>query len=462
MPARSLGVWLHGVRVAELTSPRPFRYKLDCTEEGVEAFGDGTNVLTLAFPLGRRPIRDGQYEDRPVAFFLAGLLPEGGVRAQLASRLGVTESEYMPLLEAVGAECAGAVQFLAPGQTPGDGELIGLTDDEVVRLVEEAPTFPAGREPQASLAGIQDKVLVTRTDSGWAWPQAGAVSTHIIKPEPLYGAGLAHLIEAEWWALSVARGAGLPAAQAELKEFGSRRALVIERYDRTPAGKRVHQEDFCQALGLNPADKYETTAMPSPHRLARVMDRLAPASANPTAARQELLAQVTFNTIIGNGDSHAKNYSILLGSDGEARLAPLYDVAPTAYINSRYRQSGLVINNGRDLFTLNIADLVAEATTWGLAPRMGDRVVRETIDGTREAITAIDPPDGLDDLRGRIDAAWTRRSWPGVLLAAVPEKERDGEQPSGERGEVIDEFDDDPHYDVEDDEPEQRDAGLGL
>ena len=101
----------------------------------------------------------------------------------------------------------------------------------------------------ASLGGIQDKVLLTRTGEGWAWPSAGAMSTHLIKPEPISTQVVVpQIIRYEHWALRLAADAGLPAAKADLQTFAGREALVVERFDRRD-GRRTHQEDFTQALG---------------------------------------------------------------------------------------------------------------------------------------------------------------------------------------------------------------------
>jgi serine/threonine-protein kinase HipA len=39
-----------------------------------------------------------------------------------------------------------------------------------------------------------------------------------------------------------------------------------------------------------------------------------------------LLRQLAFAYLTGNGDAHAKNFSVLQGVDGEWRVSPLYDV----------------------------------------------------------------------------------------------------------------------------------------
>ncbi len=107
-----------------------------------------------------------------------------------ARRPGRTPQRAKPV-ERVGAECAGAVQILPEGAVPGTGHVRRLSEREVATLIADLPTYhlPDGATPQASLAGIHDKaLLVALPDGGWGWPESGAPSTHIIKPEPLTGA----------------------------------------------------------------------------------------------------------------------------------------------------------------------------------------------------------------------------------------------------------------------------------
>ncbi|MGW4635948.1 type II toxin-antitoxin system HipA family toxin [Nocardia sp. NPDC004415] len=414
---RGLDVWLYGHRVARLTEPATYRYKLEFTDEALEVFGHGSRVLSLALPFGTKPVADTKGAGgRPVAAFLEGLLPEGNLRRQLAANLGVTAIDKLALLRAVGAECAGAVQFLPEGELPSTGSIRDLSGDEVDRLVADLPTYhlPEGAIPQASLAGIQDKVLlVARPDGSWGWPEGGAVSSHIVKPEPLGGATVPYLIESEHWAMSVARTAGLSAAQTALESFGGRGALVVTRYDRTHGGHRLHQEDFCQALGLDPDAKYESTTEFERFgsRLRRLASVAADRAMDPQAFRVDLLSAVTFNIIIGNGDAHSKNYSLLLGHRGEVTLAPLYDTAPVMYLDSRFKGTGHIVNGRTSIDTVDEADLVAEARSWGLASKVAQRTVRSVMAKVWDAVHSTAPPPGIEQITDAIESLWIRRHW---------------------------------------------------
>ncbi len=415
MARKALDVWLYGVHIARLTEPRRFRLRLEFTEEALDTFGDGSRVLSLALPISPRPIqdRDGALQ---VSAFIEGLLPEGNLRRHIATEAGVPINDTMTLLERVGAECAGAVQVLAGEAKPGAGQVRRLTKREVDSLIADLPTYhlPEGATPQASLAGIQDKVLlVALPGGGWGWPEAGAASTHIIKPEPLGGA-VKHLIQTEDWALRVARRTGINAAESRLARFDEREAIVVVRYDRSPDGYRLHQEDFCQALGLDPQAKYESTSEAARlgSRLRRVARAAAPRALDPDKFRLALLQAVTFNVVIGNADAHSKNYSVMISRDGSVSLAPIYDAAPVMYLDPAFRSTGHVINGKTRIDNINVDDLAAEAASWGMGVRRARAVVRSCMEAVYSSVERVPLPSGAESVKSNLDQMWTRCSWP--------------------------------------------------
>ncbi|MFV0494095.1 type II toxin-antitoxin system HipA family toxin [Mycobacterium sp.] len=413
-----LDVWLYRRPLARLTQPNPGRihYRLEFTEEALDTYGEGRRILSLALPISHKPVADAVGGPLPVTNFLEGLLPEGNLRQQLATALRVPTTDLMALLHAVGGDCAGAVQFLRAGAAPPEPTVRELTPDDVARIVADLPTYnlPDGALPHASLAGIQDKVLVADLGGGrWGIPQHGAASTHIIKPEPQQGT-IPHLIQAEDWSLHVAAAAGLTAAQSRIETFDGRMAIVLTRYDRDPQGQRLHQEDFCQALGLPPQNKYEAPqeSRSQGSRLSRLVARaVGQAAGDPTELRTALLRAVTYNVITGNGDAHSKNYSLLIGQRGEVSLAPLYDSAPVMFIAQRFRGTGHLINGKTSIMDVDAEDLIAEARTWGLPAKLAQRTVESTIDATGSAIADTATGVGLEQMRSNLDEFWTRKSW---------------------------------------------------
>jgi serine/threonine-protein kinase HipA len=299
--------------------------------------------------------------------FFDGLLPEGQVRSHLAKENRLTAPDAFGLLRVLGADCAGAVQVLPPGESPErPGAAIPMTEDEVTGVVESLPTWdlPDDFLVTASLGGVQSKVLLTRHGDGWAWPGRGAVSTHIIKPEPL-DSTIPDLLGSEDWALRTAAAAGLPAAKAHLEMFGTRQAIVVDRFDRAPDGSRLHQEDFTQALALTSEAKYEGTSAP-PSRLTRLVNAAAPHTRDDAEFRRDLLRAVSFNVAIGNGDAHSKNYSLILRDGGEVLLAPLYDVAPTLLLYAASNNAGHAVAGQIRLGYITLEHLVREGTAWGM------------------------------------------------------------------------------------------------
>jgi serine/threonine-protein kinase HipA len=189
-------------------------------------------------------------------------------------------------------------------------------------------------------------------------------------------------------------------AQAEVITIGGTPALAVERYDRTPTLDRVHQEDGCQATGAPAGWKYESEGGPSLAAIAGVLRDFA-----GVEDREQLLRRTTFNVVIGNADAHAKNLSIVHTRAGEIALAPLYDTCATVALRATNDQGiaipndptmGQMIDGILDINRVRQANLIAEATRWGLRPQRARVVVEETIEAV--LVAADRAPDWLGSL----------------------------------------------------------------
>lgn len=393
---RSLDVFLHGRHIGVL-SGTALRLAFQYDREIVAEYGASSILLSLSLPVTSKKL-DGT----AVFNYFDGLLPEGQVRSHLAAENSVPTPDAFGLLAVLGADCAGAVQALPHGVAPDEpAAVVPLPGDQVVDLVEGLPTWdlPDDFHVTASLGGVQSKVLLSRHGDGWAWPGRGAASTHIIKPEPL-DSPVPHLLSSEDWALKVAAAAGLPAAESRLETFGSRQAIVVTRYDRTADGGRLHQEDFTQALALGSEAKYEGATAP-PSRLTRLVAAAAPHTRDEREFRRALLRAVTFNLLIGNGDAHSKNYSLLIRDGGEVLLAPLYDVAPTLLLYPKSTNAGHAVAGQVRLNYLTLDHLVREGTAWGMDPedaRQCAAAALESIAAAAAATPAGEETAFLNDL----------------------------------------------------------------
>jgi len=286
-----------------------------------------------AIPLSRSlPLRGEPFHGRHVRPFFAGILPDEGPRQQIAAILGVSERNDFAILERIGGECAGAVTLLPDGATPpdaGERPVRPLSETELEETIAELPRRPllAGREGvRLSLAGSQGKLPVVIDGGAIALPLGNTPSTHIIKPEPERFPGL---VAAERLCMTLAQAVGLAVPTVSRRLIGGRPCLVVQRYDRTigPDGRvrRVHQEDFCQAMGFPPERKYQQEGGPL---LRDCIAMLREWSTAPVLDIRDFVNGVMFNIVIGNADAHGKNYSLLY-RDGERRLAPLYDLVCT-------------------------------------------------------------------------------------------------------------------------------------
>jgi serine/threonine-protein kinase HipA len=356
-----LAIWLYGTKVATVESERR-RMRLQYTTDAMRLFPAGTPLLSLQLSLTPERFPNGA-----VRSFLDGLLPEDEARRLIAQDLGLRADDTFGLAGALGRDCAGAL-VIQPDSDPPPPPATTLTaeplgEDEIRLLVENLRSAPLGVDQRVriSLAGVQEKLLLTRLpDGSWGRPIDGTPSTHILKPEIRE---YPHTVENEAFCMRLAKNLGMEVAEVETIAVGGRRLLVVSRYDRVlaPTGEveRIHQEDFCQATGVLPAQKYEQDGGPSLRRIAGILSEADPDSL------EALLRAVTLNVVIGNGDAHAKNFSLLSDRRGALHLAPLYDLLSTLmYGDDRL---AMQIDNVYRTDRVTFERLLNEATTWGLS-----------------------------------------------------------------------------------------------
>jgi serine/threonine-protein kinase HipA len=286
-----------------------------------------------AIPLSRLlPLQSEPFRGKHARPFFAGILPEEGPRQQIAAILGISERNDFAMLERIGGECAGAISLLredAPHPPVGEMRVRELSEKELENIVEELPRRPlmAGRDGlRLSLAGAQSKLPVLIRDTAIALPLGNTPSTHIIKPEPERFPGL---VATEVLCMTLAGAVGLNVPPVSVRPVGNKPCIVVQRYDRIIGADRsvtrVHQEDFCQALGFPPERKYQQEGGPL---LRDCIDLLREWSTIAALDIRDFLDGLIFNVLIGNADAHAKNYSILYRGT-ERRLAPFYDLVCT-------------------------------------------------------------------------------------------------------------------------------------
>ena len=381
--ADELAVWLYGDQVATIDRDRRGP-RLTYTARAMEQYELGTPLLTLALPVAPRT-----YPPGVVRSYLDGLLPEGEARSSIARDVGESPDDTFGLIRALGRDCAGAV-IIQPADDPSPPEATTttaepLTIDEIGDLVSNLRSAPlgVGGRVRISLAGVQEKLVLTRMPNGeWGRPVDGTPSTHILKPQV---AQFPAIVENEAICMRIAKHLGLEVANVETTEVAGRKLVVVERYDREistdGAVARIHQEDLCQALGVAPAAKYEEDGGPSLARIAKTFATVA----TPDSL-ERLLAAVVVNVLVGNGDAHAKNFSLLHERSGALRLSPLYDLVCTRhYGDDRLAMS---IDGVRRTDRVTTDRIVNEAAKWGVGRRFATDFIAHLLERAEDAVAA--------------------------------------------------------------------------
>ncbi len=321
--------------------------------------------ISLSLPLDR------SIEDAADNHFFANLLPEGMVREQICRSLKISQDNDFELLKAIGGDCAGALTI-----TTSDSPLSHEQSPQYEPVSEEQlahwsagtsgafSTVTGQNAVRLSLAGAQDKLPVYVNGDQIFIPGANTPSTHILK---FTSPHFSHLPENETFITLLAQEVGLPVVEVRIRRTAKAAVTLITRYDRRQdSGQwlRLHQEDFCQALGIRASQKYEKEGGPNLRQCAEIIRQHA---AYPLADLQKLLQWTLFNLLVGNADAHGKNLSMLYSSSGSPVLAPFYDLVCTRNYRTISREMAMNLGGAWN------PDLVTTKHLEGLAKDFGFR-----------------------------------------------------------------------------------------
>lgn len=392
---RTLSVWWDRVVVGTLQvnqhGQMRFTYAADWLAD--------TSRPAISFSLPKQEQPFTQRQCRP---FFAGLLPEEAQRDVIAGALGISRGNDFAFLEALGGDVAGALSLWPAGEVPPVPEPTGtprsLSDDELVEVLDTLPRRPllAGREGlRLSLAGAQTKLPVVLVDDRVALPASGQPTTHILKPAI---ARYPRTTENEALVMTLAAAVGLPVAPVTARSVEGRSYLLVTRYDRRFDAKgqthRLHQEDFCQALGIVPERKYAAEGGPT---FKTGFDLLRRATAVPAVAVLAFLDAAIFNLIVGNADAHGKNFSLLYQSAGVS-LSPFYDLLSTVAYPDLSPNLAMKIARRATLEEIGQVTWTAFAEDIGVPASFVRRRVRELSDAVRNQVTSLPDSAALTGL----------------------------------------------------------------
>ncbi|MCD9014234.1 type II toxin-antitoxin system HipA family toxin [Parachryseolinea silvisoli] len=349
----TLNVYLYTILIGHLTQDEHGQTLFEYTREWLA----NANAIPLSLSL---PLQEGKFGEKQCKPFFAGVLPDIAKRKLIAQNLGISTNNDFAMLAQIGGECAGAVTF-----TMKDAALASAEDykplstaalEKILMDLPRRPLMAGENGVRLSLAGAQDKIAIYKMDDDFFLPLENAPSSHIIKPDIEQYKGIAFN---EAFCMTLAARIGLPVANVEVKKAGEIDYLLIERYDRTKEIdvlsqlRRIHQEDFCQAMGIVAERKYQIEGGPS---IKDCFELVRKVSSIPVLDLNHLLDAIIFNFLIGNHDAHGKNFSLLYRmpnaatpSPGKVRLAPLYDLICTYVYPDLSKRMAMNIGKAHEL-----------------------------------------------------------------------------------------------------------------
>lgn len=303
------------------------------------------------------PMEEKAFNAQRTRAFFEGLLPEGFTRKCVAKWMHMDEQDYISILAGLGRECLGAIKIVDESEPRIVPEYRELLAEEVYTLASEGATESAEliAKSHLSLTGASGKVglYYNEKEAKWYLPIGEAPSTHIVKQSHVR---LKKIVTNEQLCLLTAKYLGIVIPESFIvKTDGDDETVLFatKRYDRRfvendkllndmPVPRRLHQEDFAQALGIASTYKYEKN---NEGYMKKIFDLIRSYSSDPINDILKLWDICVFNYLIGNTDNHIKNISLLYGEDLKSiRLAPAYDIVSTIIYESSTEDMAISID----------------------------------------------------------------------------------------------------------------------
>ena len=351
-----------------------------------------------SFPISvSLPISDKPFSQKETKSFFEGMLPEGFSRKSVASWIKTDEEDYLSILAALGRECLGALMIVQEDEKEESGYKL-LTFDKVRELASEGATRSTQilMETHLSLAGASGKVglYYDEDKDKWYLPKGKAPSNYIVKQSHVR---LSSIVLNEELCMLTAKELGIETPKCFIINTGtgldSEVLFATKRYDRIISSEkkidglkvpyRLHQEDFAQAMGIPSSQKYETEKK---GYLSRMFEIIRGYTCDPIGEQMKLWRIICFNFLIGNGDAHIKNYSLLYSENlKRMTVAPAYDIICTRCYNLRDEMS-MFIGDDINFRHIKRSSFIEAAKEAGLTERIALRIFDEVADGLEKAL----------------------------------------------------------------------------
>lgn len=375
---RTLEVRLNDLLVGYLTHYRDEK-TIFVVDESYLDYGAQRPILSLSLvrpnddETTRMLLRDDRHKSSSVKAppFFSNLLPEGGLRKSIARHLKIHEDREFLLLSALGKDLPGAVT-LTSVDTPGHLSH-QQPEQQKIPPPNDLPAF------KFSLGGMQMKFSMLQQGERFTLAGGSTLGNYIVKP-PSHDFEALPRVEAA--TMETARAAGIHVPEITLlephqihglPEMGRHRQgevfYAIRRFDRTDSG-RVHVEDFAQVFNVRPHHKYDRINY---DMIGRVLSLYA----GGLPDLKEMARRLVMNVLIGNGDAHIKNWSLIYDTPHKPRLSPAYDLVSTVAYSAHDTSIALNMAGVKFFQAITLDTFNTLFTRIGLVDQARDDVMEE-------------------------------------------------------------------------------------
>jgi len=407
--ARVLKILLGDVPVGHLTGFQDGK-SLFAFDDSYIDLGPGRPTLSLSFntpgdeEATERKLREIYSSRMKLPPFFSNLLPEGVLREYMVKRLKIHHDHEFDLLMALGASLPGAIRALPADELPQ--ATLHYRPGTTHAAPDETPIKFSLGGSQLKFSMIERGGQFTLADGNDEWIVKPAHPTHPNVPAN------------EYTMMRLAAAAGIQTPEVKLVKLDDidlagmvglsipqweTWAYAIKRYDRSHnenAEGRIHVEDFAQVFNVYGDQEYKATNYDT---VGRLIFDLFP---NRFEQLAEFIRRLVVNILVGNGDAHLKNWSVIYQDKVTPRLSPAYDLVSTIHYG---QNDSLALNLGGEkrFESIDESHFDRLARRMEAPPKFVLDIVRETVTGARKEWPGIIREVGLpEDMRDRLYRHW--------------------------------------------------------
>jgi serine/threonine-protein kinase HipA len=428
-----LNIWMNGIPVGYWETARQGD-RLAYFNEWLTDEQSRPLSLSLPFLPGNPP-----YQGQVVTDYFDNLLPDNdAIRRRLAQRHQAGGTDAFQLLAKLGRDCVGAIQLLPEVESPSDIYAINGEELNTVGVAQRLRNTTSAQalgqhdhneDLRLSIAGAQEKTALLRHEGQWLLPHGSTPTTHIFKlPLGLVGhmqADMRTSVENEWLCSNIMAAYEIPIARCEIGHFEDQKALVVERFDRTPASDgswiiRLPQEDLCQATGTSPLRKFQSDGGPG---VAQIMSLLLGSNHAERDRSNFFKTQIIF-WVLAATDGHAKNFSIAHYPGGRYRATPIYDVLSAHPVIGKGKNKisplkaklAMAVRGSTNYYLIDKIQRrhwIKQAQQVGLGAAAAEQLIEEVTESTESVIGAVGkllPNDFPADMAEAVFSGMRRQS----------------------------------------------------